>query len=372
MFYLIIVDDDETLLEGLSTAVDWSEMGLVLSAAAKDGVEALEAMQKHPCDILLTDIRMGRMDGLRLAEAVKKERPAVHIVMMSAYDDFSYAQQAMRLGVEDYLLKPIDLEQLHATMKKTLEKLAANRSRDSRLHTLNQRVEELSNQTAEEYLRISGAINTALIKHLCKVAALGNAEAVEINANRLWENICLVGDGSFLFTISAVNMLAAQAEIQEGFTAEQRKMIHAARREAVLRCSPREMLNSLRDALVTIAMEKAGEADDISGIIARARRYIDAHFSDSNLRVREVAAHVGLSSSYFSTMFAKYAGESFSDYLMALRIREAQTLLSNTTLHTYEIAAKVGYENSAYFSTLFKEVTGMTASQYRKTFRSQS
>jgi len=371
MFYLIIVDDDETLLEGLSTAVDWGEMGLVLSAAAKDGVEALEIMQNHPCDILLTDIRMGRMDGLHLAEVVKEKYPMVHSVMMSAYDDFNYAQQAMRLGVEDYLLKPIDLEQLRATMKKIIDKLVARRSRDKELHTLNQRVEELSKQTAEEYLRISGAINTALIEHLCKLAALGNAEAVEINAKRLWENICMVGDGSFLFTISAVNMLAAQAEAREEFTAEQREKIHAARREAVLCGTPREALEYMQNVLVTIAMEKAGEADDISGIINRARRYIDAHFADSNLRVREVAAHVGLSSSYFSTMFAKYVGESFSDYLMALRIREAQLLLSNTTLHTYEIAARVGYENSAYFSTLFKETTGMTASQYRKAFRNQ-
>ena len=268
------------------------------------------------------------------------------------------------------MLKPIDLEQLRATMKKTIEKLALNRRRDSHLHTLNQRVEELSNQTAEEYLRISGAINTALIEHICKVAALGNADAVEINANRLWENICMVGDGSFLFTISAVNMLAARAEAQEEFTAEQRKKIHEARRQAVLKGSPREVLNCLRDALMEIAAEKAGEADDISAIIARARKYIDTHFANSNLRIREVAAYVGLSSSYFSTMFTKYAGESFSDYLMALRIREAQTLLSNTALHTYEIAAKVGYDNSAYFSTLFKEVTGMTASQYRKTFKS--
>ena len=68
-------------------------------------------------------------------------------------------------------------------------------------------------------------------------------------------------------------------------------------------------------AAEAITEEKAAEAGDISSIILRARAYVDAHFGESALRIREVAAHVGLSASYFSTMFAKHVGESFSDYL---------------------------------------------------------
>jgi two-component system response regulator YesN len=95
---------------------------------------------------------------------------------------------------------------------------------------------------------------------------------------------------------------------------------------------------------------------------------VQAQYGRSELRLRDAAQHAGLSPSYFSAMFAKYAGESFSDYLLRTRMKEAQMLLSNTDLRTYEIAYKVGYDNPTYFSTLFKRFAGMTVSQYREAF----
>lgn len=369
MLNLIIVDDDEALLEGLSTAVDWESLGYCVRGTARNGKEALCVLEACPCDVLLTDIRMGQMDGLRLAEEVSKRFADVHVVIMSAYDDFSYAQQAIRLGVDDYLLKPIDITQLHAVMNKLSEMILTQRRRAERYHALNRQVEELSGRAAEEYLRSSGSLNVGLIEYLVKAVVLGNVESVQKNMLRLREHVHDVGDGSILFMVSTINLLLVRLESAGELTQEQTQQLQRDGRDALLRGSPDEAMNCISETLERIAAEKAAEASDIPGIILRARAYVDAHFGESTLRIREVASHVGLSASYFSTMFARHVGQSFSDYLMEVRMREAQLLLSNTSLRTYEIAARVGYENPAYFSTLFKKYTGMTISQYRRAFQ---
>ena len=124
----------------------------------------------------------------------------------------------------------------------------------------------------------------------------------------------------------------------------------------------------LRVCLDGIAEELTERSMDVKGLIQTACRYVEARYAWSGLRLRDAAQHVGFSPSYFSAMFAKYAGESFSEYLLRIRMKEAQLLLAGTNLRTYEIAYKVGYDNPTYFSTLFKRFTGMTVSQYREAF----
>ena len=260
MLNLIIVDDDEALLEGLSTAVDWESLGYCVRGTARNGKEALCVLEACPCDVLLTDIRMGQMDGLRLAEEVSKRFADVHVVIMSAYDDFSYAQQAIRLGVDDYLLKPIDITQLHAVMNKLSEMILTQRRRAERYHALNRQVEELSGRAAEEYLRSSGSLNVGLIEYLVKAVVLGNVESVQKNMLRLREHVHDVGDGSILFMVSTINLLLVRLESAGELTQEQTQQLQREGRDALLRGSPDEAMNCISETLERIAAEKAAEA----------------------------------------------------------------------------------------------------------------
>ncbi|WP_229521021.1 MULTISPECIES: response regulator [unclassified Paenibacillus] len=117
---MLIVDDEPVICEGLRCTINWDELGVEVVGEAYDGKEALQMVQEHDVDFLLSDIRMEDMDGLHLAEQLKQQFPRVQVIMISGYEDFEYARQAIRLGVSDYLLKPVEIEELTAVVSKVV------------------------------------------------------------------------------------------------------------------------------------------------------------------------------------------------------------------------------------------------------------
>lgn len=115
---VLIVDDEAVIRRGLSTVIDWKELGLELLKPASSAEEALKRIPEEKPHVLLTDIRMGGMDGIELARRVKELLPDTEIVILTGYDDFVYAQAALREGVSDYLLKTSRPEEIiKAAMK---------------------------------------------------------------------------------------------------------------------------------------------------------------------------------------------------------------------------------------------------------------
>jgi two-component system response regulator YesN len=120
-YSLIISDDDEILLAGLLSLIKWDEMDIEVVASATNGVDALEYVKKFRPTMLLTDIKMPLMNGVELMKEVKKVSSQTIIVVISAYDDFSYAKSAIQNGASDYILKPIDIEKLSEAIKNLLK-----------------------------------------------------------------------------------------------------------------------------------------------------------------------------------------------------------------------------------------------------------
>ncbi|WP_200416019.1 response regulator transcription factor [Virgibacillus salexigens] len=112
-FNLLIVDDEPIICRGLSQTIPWSDYNVNVVAVAYDGQEAMEKIIDHGnIDIIVTDVKMPKIDGLQLAELIYKQYPSVRIIMISGYDEFAYAQKAIKLGVKDYQLKPVNVEEL--------------------------------------------------------------------------------------------------------------------------------------------------------------------------------------------------------------------------------------------------------------------
>jgi two-component system response regulator YesN len=102
----ILIADDEFLVRlGLKTTIDWQQHGFVIVGEAKNGKEALELFEEFDPDILLTDIRMPIMGGLELIQAVKQKKSSIKAIILTHYDDFNYAKEAIKLGASDYILK---------------------------------------------------------------------------------------------------------------------------------------------------------------------------------------------------------------------------------------------------------------------------
>ena len=122
MVKVLLVEDEEIIREGLINEIISSCPGFEIVEACSDGIQALKIAEKERLDIIITDIRMPFLDGLKLIEKVKKIHPQTFFVIISGHDEFKYAQKAINLGVTEYILKPIMLDQL----KKILEKIRVN------------------------------------------------------------------------------------------------------------------------------------------------------------------------------------------------------------------------------------------------------
>ncbi|WP_168120871.1 response regulator [Paenibacillus sp. HB172176] len=107
MIKVLIADDEELIRERVRCNMPWQEIGFEVAGCVADGEAALDRVRHCPPDVVLTDIRMPNMTGLELAQRLKTEYPRIKVALMSAYDDFHYAKEAIRYGVKGYLLKPV-------------------------------------------------------------------------------------------------------------------------------------------------------------------------------------------------------------------------------------------------------------------------
>jgi two-component system response regulator YesN len=123
VFKIMIVDDEIIIRRGIITSIDWAKYDIEIVEEAKNGQDALDKLANNPVDVVLTDIRMPVMSGIELATRIKQHYPDIEIVVFSGYEDFQYAKQAMRIGVQHYLLKPVIAEELIAVFIQIRDKL---------------------------------------------------------------------------------------------------------------------------------------------------------------------------------------------------------------------------------------------------------
>lgn len=127
MYQVLLVDDEQDILNTLQTNVDWPSYGVENVLIARDGLDALKILEQQPVDLMIADIRMPNMDGLSLLQEVRSKYPHVRYFILSSYREFEYAHAAINLGVENYLLKPVNSEELNQSIRKCLSNLSMHK-----------------------------------------------------------------------------------------------------------------------------------------------------------------------------------------------------------------------------------------------------
>lgn len=127
MYTILLADDEVSVLDSLKTSIPWQQYGFNTILTATNGAQALELFKKNHIDLLITDIRMPNMDGLELIEQISVLSPATRRVLLTAYSEFEYARKAVILGVENYLIKPIKIDEIEKTIEQAVDNIYISR-----------------------------------------------------------------------------------------------------------------------------------------------------------------------------------------------------------------------------------------------------
>jgi len=152
MYSVFAVDDEPIVLEGIRSKIDWEGSGFTFAGEATDGEIALSMIHEIKPDILVTDIKMPFMDGLQLAEAIKRTQPWIKIIILSGHDEFDYAKKAISIGIEEYLLKPFTPEELLASLNKAAQQIDKERKQLSDISRLRDELKSSEALIKKEFL----------------------------------------------------------------------------------------------------------------------------------------------------------------------------------------------------------------------------
>ena len=415
---VFLADDEIVVREGIRESFPWDETPYTLVGEAPDGEMALPIIRDTNPDIVITDIKMPFMDGIELCRTLRAQMPWIGIIVLSGYDEFEYARQCLQLGVREYLVKPINSENLREALDKVSRQLEDERKAIEHAASLRNRLgndehlvrEKLIASLYSEDAAAEDAVN--VLKHLesmgCNViapyyavvdAAFDPASEGQAVAYTLSESSGGVMHSTPTRTGSALLVLGDTAEdAEERAYAFASSLVQEAERTGCkdirigigeIVDAPEDILKSfkaarhIRHILTDRADEKSvilgtREMGDVSGdantpaMISEAKLYMSQHFTDPNLMLQDVAKAVGMSNSRFSTVFSQTGGQTFTEYLIYLRLNKAKEMLRTTAVKSSQIARESGYNDSHYFSYIFKKNVGMTPSEYRSQYRNQT
>ncbi len=201
---VILVDDERIIINGLKRMIPWEEFGCAVVAEAYDGQEGLAVIRRLKPDILLTDIRMPNLDGLRMIAALLSELPGLQISVLTAHRDFEYARQAISLGVTRYLLKPSKMPELMEAVREM-----ARRCRDMNPPAAQDKPAETPDSDASSF--VLSAAMAYIRKHYAQAISLESvADSVYVSQWHLSRLINQHTGQSFLQTVNSLRIRKAE------------------------------------------------------------------------------------------------------------------------------------------------------------------
>ena len=137
-YKVLLVDDEEEVRNAIEQRINWEELGFEVIGKAQNGVKAMEIAEKLQPDVVITDIKMPYMNGLELARNLKEENPGVRILILTGFDEFEYAKEAVHLEIEEYILKPVNANELSECLKRLKNVLDKEREEKLNVRKLEQ------------------------------------------------------------------------------------------------------------------------------------------------------------------------------------------------------------------------------------------
>jgi two-component system response regulator YesN len=347
MLKVIIVDDNVPSADGLARSIDFKSVGFECAGVAYNGRQALELVQKHQPNVVITDVRMPIMDGLELAKQLREEYPGIAIMILSAYDEFEYAKTAIDYGVAAYLLKPLDPKKLESIV-------AFLADIKNRIDSFSSALSSVSDRGNMERLYVC-------LQHADKSGAEAFIAAV------------LHADAAPSFTATQRAAAALVSSLQDFASRHLPADLNPCPDREVLlarvgaESRPDGLVRTATDLSARICEAVATARDSTTRhIVGAIVAYIDQNFTDPDLTSRQIMERFNVSQSYLCQIFKRFQCTGLNTYLTELRMAHAARLLSDRTVPIAAVAQQCGYADPHYFSRVFRKFHGLPPADYRR------
>jgi two-component system, response regulator YesN len=365
MYNVLIIDDEPWSRMVVHSLGDWEQLKLRVIGEAEDGNEGMLRIESLNPDIVITDMRMPGLEGVDLLHRMNERFPAVKIVVMSGYDDFAYLKQAIRSRAVNYLLKPINPDELNSSLEQCIRELNKDRmASDPEWQPLSPPViHDIA--VLEQY----SAYRRLIYGHLLEL----NAEAVRDSFRKL---------GTYLEQIADRiddSGLMAKASYEYKTMLEEFVYGNEIRLEQWLaeRDSEGRQTNSKRSSILDTTEELSALFASAISLISCSRRnktrlniqeiqdYIDRYYREP-ISLETIAQLFYVSKEHLSRAYKAAMGENISDAIVRRRLEAAKDLILNEGLSIKHAAQMTGYADIAYFYRVFKKRYGVTPGELRK------
>lgn len=394
LYRVLIADDEPIIREGIREAMDWAALGMQVVGEAEDGEEALERAVELNVHVVLVDMNMPFLNGIGLIRALQEQCPGVRYLIISGHDEFAYAQEAVRLGVEDYILKPVQAEQLKSALERLRQRLDEEYQRTAYVRQAAQQIERniplLRQRFCQEWME--GELGEKNVTEQLAFLHLPSGSPVQVGVVR-WpaaeaRQTILRENDRQLFLFAAENIIAEllgdrpHVLFREGGSLigiclwqEAPEEISSLLEQQISICLNISVHAHVEPHIGTLeavpdtyrhCREQVYEEVKLSPLVRRARQLIQEQYAERELTLESLASRLQVSAVYLSRVLKKELNDSFVTLVTQARIRKAAQLLDSTALPIHTIAERVGYDTQHYFSTAFKKTMGISPAQYRK------
>lgn len=423
MYRIIVVDDEAAITDWLYQAITEEFNGILEVYRAYSGEECLGLMEKGGFHIVMTDISMPAFSGLDLLSALTTYYPKTKKLILSAYDNFSYAKEAIALGVSAYVLKGDGDEVLFAALRKVVDEL----DYDQEMFNYSEKSKEQPGEKEDVWrlrllrhylcgMQVAGSLNDKIyprwidfdapmdfalitlevrdaLQRRFQMMALEDSLAeylkpfynYEMVETGISEVVLLVQPSAseedyrarlipslyaayenaqnsfFSVTQQYLNIIYSQEKV----SSERLPEYYEKFRQWMRACSNFECAIILREDSVQKGASMRTERSNVKREIAMVIKYIEQNM-DKDLSLIMLADVVYLNPSYLSHLFKIQMGMTISEYIKDARLNRCKTMLADPQYHIHQVAKAVGYDNASYFTRFFKKMTGMTPQAYRQ------
>ena len=356
MKYTILLAEDNYLIrKGLKKIILNMTGAFDVAFEASNGEEALALLQAHHIDLVITDVKMPQMDGITLIKQIAERYPDISVIMLSSYNDYEYVRQSLKSGAMDYLLKPVEKNEL----KNLLDKFLLSRRPVDFYGNGNfeyavidgQPTDLLSGLTRDLHHAVETANDALICQSLDAIGAYVKRARLEPPiAKSIFINLYMEFEDFYQERTNMVMDTSSYARhINTPDTLE----------EVLVYC--RAFYTELAHSAVEVV------AHTETPIIQVVKRYIAEHYHEQ-ITLSALSEISYTSPSYLCSHFKAKTGQNIMDYVNAVRMEHAKELLKDISLKTYQIADRVGFKDPTYFSRVFKSVVGISPSEYRNRF----